>query len=116
MHNLYILRGAKVRDARIWSGFIDEARTRFAEAEVYFGSHHWPLWGQKKIQEFLAIQRDTYKFIHDQAVRPMNHGHTPREIARQEFEAAADMDAAEGRNSYRWLAELLNHLVFFRAG
>lgn len=182
MHNLYTLRGAKVRDARLWSAFIDEAKNRFAEAEVYFGSHHWPLWGQQNIQDFLAKQRDTYKFIHDQTVRLMNQGATPREIsqqlelppelnqdfhnqgyygtvshnakavyqhymgwftanpaelnplpesdsarryvemmggaskvlekARQDFEAAGDMDAREGRDSYRWLAELLNKVVF----
>ncbi|SDW31388.1 alkyl/aryl-sulfatase [Marinobacter mobilis] len=81
MHNLYTLRGAKVRDARIWSGFIDEARTTFADAEVYFGSHHWPIWGRDRIDDFLAKQRDTYKFIHDQSVRMMNQGSTPDEIA-----------------------------------
>jgi alkyl sulfatase BDS1-like metallo-beta-lactamase superfamily hydrolase len=83
LHNLYTLRGAKVRDARIWSGFIEEARTRFADAEVYFASHHWPLWGRDHIQDFLARQRDTYKFIHDQSVRLMNRGLTPNEIADQ---------------------------------
>lgn len=81
MHNLYTLRGAKVRDARIWSGFIDEARTRFAQADVYFASHHWPLWGKENINEFLIKQRDTYKFIHDQSVRMLNQGFTPNEIA-----------------------------------
>ncbi len=182
MHNIYTLRGAKVRDARLWSSFIDEAKTLFSDADVYFGSHHWPLWGQENIQEFLAVQRDTYKFIHDQTVRLMNRGATPREIADQlrlppelnqafhnqgyygtvshnakavyqhylgwftanpaqlnplpesesarryvqmmggadkvlekalqEFEAASDMSATEGRDTYRWLAELLNHVVF----
>jgi len=182
MHNIYTLRGAKVRDARLWSSFIDEAKTLFSDADVYFGSHHWPLWGQENIQEFLTVQRDTYKFIHDQTVRLMNRGATPREIADQlslppelnqafhnqgyygtvshnakavyqhylgwftanpaqlnplpesesarryvqmmggadkvlekalqEFEAASDMSATEGRDTYRWLAELLNHVVF----
>ena len=186
LHNLYTLRGAKVRDARLWSAFIDEARIRFAEAEVYFGSHHWPLWGQQNIQDFLAKQRDTYKYIHDQTVRLMNRGATPREIAeqvqlppalnedfhnqgyygtvshnakavyqyymgwytgnpaqlnplpepdsatryvemmggvdtvlekaRQQFVAAADMAAVEARDTYRWLAELLNQVVFADPG
>ncbi len=83
LHNLYTLRGAKVRDALAWSGFIDEARTLFAEAEVYFASHHWPMWGQSAIQDFLAKQRDTYKYIHDQTVRMMNSGLSPNEIAEQ---------------------------------
>ena len=81
MHNLYTLRGAKVRDANVWVNYIEEARTRFADANVFFGSHHWPLWGQENINDFLEKQRDTYKFIHDQTVRLMNHGYTPREIA-----------------------------------
>jgi len=81
MHNLYTLRGAKVRDARIWSGFIEEARTKFADTEVYFASHHWPMWGKENIDEYLSVQRDTYKFIHDQSVRMLNQGYTPNEIA-----------------------------------
>ena len=81
MHNLYTLRGAKVRDARVWVNYIEDARTKFADADVYFGSHHWPLWGRENINDFLEKQRDTYKFIHDQTVRLMNQGYTPREIA-----------------------------------
>ena len=45
LHNLYTLRGAKVRDALRWSGYIDEAIERFGDAEVVFASHHWPVWG-----------------------------------------------------------------------
>ncbi|EFA2852363.1 MBL fold metallo-hydrolase, partial [Escherichia coli] len=81
MHNLYTLRGAKVRDALKWSGYIEEARNIFGDADIYFGSHHWPMWGQDNIQKFLKQQRDTYKFIHDQSVRRMNKGMTPGEIA-----------------------------------
>jgi alkyl sulfatase BDS1-like metallo-beta-lactamase superfamily hydrolase len=44
MHNLYTLRGAKVRDARLWSGYIDDAIERFgADTDVVFNSHHWPV-------------------------------------------------------------------------
>ena len=81
MHNLYTLRGAKVRDAIKWSGYIEEARNLFGDADIYFASHHWPMWGRDKIQTFLTQQRDTYKFIHDQSVRRMNKGMTPGEIA-----------------------------------
>ena len=83
LHNLYTLRGAKVRDALRWSGYIEEAKSKFDGAEVYFGSHHWPLWGQSEIQIFLAKQRDVYKYIHDQSVRLMNAGFSPKEIAEQ---------------------------------
>lgn len=93
MHNLYTLRGAKVRDANIWSGYIDEARIKFADADVYFASHHWPLWGQDNINDFLIKQRDTYKFIHDQSVRMLNQGFTPNEIAENlELPAALNED------------------------
>ncbi|QFU24521.1 MBL fold metallo-hydrolase [Shewanella eurypsychrophilus] len=81
MHNLYTLRGAKVRDALEWSRSIDEALTNQQEAKVYFGSHHWPIWGGDAIADFLGKQRDTYKYIHDQSVRMLNQGLTPAEIA-----------------------------------
>ncbi len=81
MHNLYTLRGAKVRDALKWAGYIDEIIELFGEAEVYFGSHHWPIWGNARIIDFLEKQRDMYKYIHDQTLRLALLGYTPREIA-----------------------------------
>jgi len=83
LHNLYTLRGAKVRDALRWSGYIDESIDLFGEAEVYLASHHWPIWGNDRIRVFLEQQRDTYKFLHDQTVRLFNQGLTPGEIADQ---------------------------------
>jgi alkyl sulfatase BDS1-like metallo-beta-lactamase superfamily hydrolase len=83
MHNLYTLRGTKIRDALKWSGYIDEMMNLAARADVYFASHHWPVWGQARINAYMEQQRDTYKFIHDQTVRMFNNGLTPREIAEQ---------------------------------
>jgi len=83
MHNIYTLRGAKVRDALLWSGYIDEALELFGDAEVYFGSHHWPVWGNGEVVEFLKQQRDLYKYIHDQTLRMANEGMTPKEIAEE---------------------------------
>ena len=83
MHNLYTLRGAEVRDALKWSNKIDEARILFREAEIYFGSHHWPVWGQDNVQNFLSKQRDLYKHLHDQSVRLMNQGLNGAEIAEK---------------------------------
>ena len=83
MHNLYTLRGAKVRDALKWSGYIDEAMQLFGDAEVVFASHNWPTWGNDRVMEYLATQRDTYKFIHDQTLRLANAGQTSREIAEE---------------------------------
>jgi len=82
MHNLYTLRGAKVRDALLWSGYIDEAIERFGDrTEVLFISHHWPVWGRERVIDFLRKQRDTYRYIHDQTLRMASHGMTPRAIA-----------------------------------
>lgn len=81
LHNLYTLRGAKVRDALQWAAYIDELMRAFPDAQLLFNSHHWPIWGAPAVQEFLAVQRDSYKFIHDQTVRLFNQGLGPRDIA-----------------------------------
>ena len=81
MHNLYTLRGAKVRDALRWSGYIDDALQRFGGAEVFFASHHWPVWGNTQIVDFMKKHRDSYRYIHDQTVRLLNAGMKPHEIA-----------------------------------
>ncbi len=81
MHNLYTLRGTKVRDALKWSAAIDAALEYDGDAEINFGCHHWPIRGKQTIREFLKKQRDLYKYIHDQTVRLFNQGMTPEEIA-----------------------------------
>ena len=81
MHNLYTLRGAKVRDALRWSGYIDDALQRFGDAQVFFASHHWPVWGNPRIVDFMKQHRDTYRYIHDQTVRLLNSGMKAQEIA-----------------------------------
>ncbi len=82
MHNLYTLRGAQVRDALIWAKHINEAIELFGvEAEVSFGTHHWPRWGNDEIVEYMTNQRDLYKYIHDQTLRYANHGFMSTEIA-----------------------------------
>jgi len=81
MHNLYSLRGAKVRDSKAWSKHIDNMLVKWGdEAQVLFSPHHWPTWGNDKIKKFLAKQRDTYKFLHDQTLRLANHGYTIDEV------------------------------------
>jgi alkyl sulfatase BDS1-like metallo-beta-lactamase superfamily hydrolase len=83
LHNLYTLRGAKVRDALKWSGYIDDAVQYFSDVEVVFTSHTWPTFGHDRAVNFLKGQRDTYRYIHDQTLRLANQGFTPREIAEQ---------------------------------
>lgn len=82
MHNLYTLRGAKVRDALKWTGYIDEIVQNWShQADIVFNSHHWPVWGKEEVVDYLKKQRDTYKFIHDQTLRLASKGMTPKEIS-----------------------------------
>jgi len=83
LHNLYTLRGAKVRDALKWSGYIDEAIELFGDVEVVFASHHWPTFGNARSIAYLEQQRDAYKYIHDQTLRMANSGMGPRQIAEE---------------------------------
>jgi len=83
LHNLYTLRGAKVRDALKWSGYVDEAMRLFPDVEVVFAGHQWPVWGNARALDFLRSQRDVYRYIHDQTLRLANEGETPGEIAEQ---------------------------------
>ncbi len=82
LHNLVTLRGAVVRDARVWANYLDEAITLFADqCDVAFASHHWPTWGRPQIVEYLSLQRDLYAYLHDQTLRLINQGHTGIEAA-----------------------------------
>jgi alkyl sulfatase BDS1-like metallo-beta-lactamase superfamily hydrolase len=81
LHNLYTLRGAKVRDGLKWAAYLDASLEWAAGAQVLFNQHHWPVWGEARIRESIERQRDAYKFIHDQSVRLMNAGLTAPEIA-----------------------------------
>ena len=173
MHNLVPIRGALVRNALNWSKYLNESIQLFsADAEVLFASHNWPRWGNADLREFLLLQRDLYKWMHDQTMRHANKGLTPLEIAEElelpeefqrhehtrgfygdlvhnskavyqrylswydgnpanlhkhppsevgkryvELAGGADAllthaEAAFDRGDYRWVAELVNHLVF----
>ena len=81
LHNLYTLRGAKVRDATKWASYLNDSLRHVENSEVVFNQHHWPVWGATNIQDFIVKQRDTYQFIHDQTVRQMNAGLNAAEIA-----------------------------------
>ena len=84
MHNVYTIRGAAVRDASAWARYIDLALARFGdEASILVAQHHWPVWNQDDIKRFLSVQRDMYKYLHDQSVRMINKGYLPGDIAEQ---------------------------------
>ena len=82
MHNLIPIRGALVRNSLRWSKYINEAIELFgAKTKILFTSHNWPRWGQEDAIEFLGLQRDLYKWMHDQTMRLANKGLVPTEIA-----------------------------------
>lgn len=83
MHNFLPVRGAKVRDVLQWSAYLQQALDELGDAEVYFGQHNWPIWGNNNIREFISKHRDVYKYLHDQTLRLANSGATPKEIAEQ---------------------------------
>jgi alkyl sulfatase BDS1-like metallo-beta-lactamase superfamily hydrolase len=82
MHNILTLRGALVRDPRLWAAYLDEAIELYgAQSDVLFSGHHWPCWGGAEVVELLEQQRDLYAYLHDQTLRLLNKGHTGTEIA-----------------------------------
>jgi alkyl sulfatase BDS1-like metallo-beta-lactamase superfamily hydrolase len=81
LHNIYTLRGAPVRDPLRWSKYINETLHRFGvQADVMFGAHHWPRWGNARIQEVLRGQRDIYAHMNNQVLHLANQGVTINEI------------------------------------
>ncbi|KID75813.1 Alkyl/aryl-sulfatase BDS1 [Metarhizium brunneum] len=100
LHNIQTLRGAPVRDARLWSRYLDESISLFGhKSDVVFSSHHWPTWKHDSagsgiqddhvekphnlIVTFLSEQRDYYAYLHNETLRLLNNGSTPVEIAEQ---------------------------------
>jgi alkyl sulfatase BDS1-like metallo-beta-lactamase superfamily hydrolase len=81
VHNIYTLRGAQVRDSLRWSKYINEALYAYGqEAEVMIASHHWPRWGNERIQEVLKANRDIYAHMNNQVLHYANQGVTINEI------------------------------------
>lgn len=82
LHNILTPRGAQVRDSLAWAGFLTEAIRLYADrAETVAASHCWPHFGKAEVRNYLTLQRDNYKYLHDQTVRLMNKGLTQAEIA-----------------------------------
>ena len=82
MHNIQTIRGARTRDARNFARYIDETLVRWGDqAQVHYGPHTWPVFGNGAVVAFLEGQRDMYKYIHDQSLRLANQGLTPLEAA-----------------------------------
>jgi alkyl sulfatase BDS1-like metallo-beta-lactamase superfamily hydrolase len=101
LHNILTPRGAKVRDAKIWAGYLDEALRLYGDrTQTLISSHCWPRFGQDNVMTMLANQRDNYRFLHDQTVRLMNEGQTAGEIAEQLAQPPTLADHAYDRGYY----------------
>ena len=82
LHNILTPRGAQVRDAHAWAGYLTEALRLYADrSDTVAASHCWPHFGKEEVRRYLTLQRDNYKYLHDQTVRLMNKGQTQAEIA-----------------------------------
>ena len=81
MHNIYTLRGAPVRNPLNWSKYLNQSLHLFGtQAEVMFAAHHWPRWGNERIQEVLRAQRDLYANLNNQVLHLANQGVTINEV------------------------------------
>jgi alkyl sulfatase BDS1-like metallo-beta-lactamase superfamily hydrolase len=82
LHNILPPRGTKVRDARSWAHYLNEAVTLFGDdLEYVVPAHTWPFFGRERSLNFLEKQRDLYKYIHDQTIHLANRGLNQEEIA-----------------------------------
>jgi alkyl sulfatase BDS1-like metallo-beta-lactamase superfamily hydrolase len=108
LHNVYSLRGAKVRSAYNWGKYLKLANERWGgEAEVLYAPHHWPIWGKGRISGYLTKQSAAYKFINDQSIRLANSGYDMVEAA----EMLELPDALQDEWSLRGYYGTINHNV-----
>ena len=81
--NVHTIRGTRYRDPVQWVRSIDMMRNLVEENGVAFmvPAHGRPVAGNANIAELLTAYRDAIAFTHDQAVRFINKGYTPDELA-----------------------------------
>lgn len=116
MHNVYTLRGAKTRDALAWSKYANETIDMYPDVEVAFASHHWPTWGGARIRQYMANQRDTYRFVHDEALNLANKGQTMDEVGDAGFFPKGLAIDASSRGYYGTLSHNLRAVYNFYLG
>ena len=89
MHNLLPVRGAKVRDALRWSDYMQQALDQLDDAEVYFGQHNWPIWGNA-----------AHRRLHHQASRRLQvHARPDGAPDQRRADAARDRRQGEAARS-----------------
>ncbi len=119
MHNIYTLRGTKIRDPLAWSKYLEQTIELWGDrAEVMYGMHHWPVWGRDRLLEMLEKGRDGYRLINDETLRLANHGYTPVEIAElvkfpEELDRHWAMRGYYGTLNHNVKATYVRHLGWF---
>lgn len=114
LHNIYTLRGAAVRDALEWSKYISRALHLFGtEAEVMFTAHHWPRWGNARVQEIMRQQRDLYAHMNNQVLHYANQGVTINQI-HNVYELPESLQQAWHCRGYHGTAEHNSRAVIQR--
>ncbi len=88
LHNLYPIRGAKLRDSANWWRFTEIALERYGKrTDVVFQSHNWPHANTPEdpnvVEDYLRNTAAVYKYVHDETLRLANIGWTAKEIARE---------------------------------
>ena len=116
MHNVYTIRGAKLRDALAWSKYANETIDMYPDVEVAFASHHWPTWGGARIRQYMANQRDTYRFVHDEALNLANKGRTMDQIGDAAFFPKGLAADSSSRGYYGTLSHNLRAVYNFYLG
>lgn len=101
MHQIYTVRGAKTRDALHWANSLDKTIELFENEEIdaLLMIHAWPVWEKDNAINHLKLQRDLYKYMHDQTVRLANHGYTMDEIA-EIIKLPKELDTYWGNRGY----------------
>src|SRR5688500_19639218 len=91
-----------------------------ADEELMFTSHNWPRWGNENVRAYLALQRDLYRWIHDQTMRFANQGSNAVEIAEMlklppEFAAEAHTTSYYGHIAHNIQAVFQRYLSWYDA-
>lgn len=68
LHNFYTLRGAKTRDVSKWTQYLNQTLDMWGNQQKSCLCRIPPVWGNKKINDYVGKYRDTIKYIHDQTL------------------------------------------------
>jgi alkyl sulfatase BDS1-like metallo-beta-lactamase superfamily hydrolase len=78
---LHSPRGTKFRDTNAWVAAID--RIRALNPEHMLPGHGQPEYGKENVDRILLTYRDAMQFQHDQAIRLINQGKSPDDLANE---------------------------------